>query len=445
MALETWLIRKVKAALSNRHNPVTKPVPPPLHLQSSSKTAAAAAKNKSIVGILSFEIAGLMLKLLHLWHSLADESLACLNDSVLSLDGVLKLVSDDGTFLLGLVCGELVENLRTAAASVAPLSLRCDDLSLREFVQAVEEFADTGRDRHGWALCSREMDSLSKTMDRYVKATASLQREIYELAVLESSLRKTVHTELNAKAVDLQQKILWKREEVKSLRERSLWCRSFDSVTAMIVRTVFTALARIKLVFRGGEAGESSPVAEGFFKRNSTAVTPPPGSIGEAALANHYAGLIILIEKMVKSPQLIGLDAREDLYTMLPLSLRSALRRRLSGVRMWVADAGLAADWREAMGRILRWLSPLAHNTIKWQSERSFEQQNLIQRMARNSGCVFLLQTLYMARKDRAEAAITELLVGLNYIWRFEREMTARALFDASAYEQHHHLQQFSA
>ena len=33
-------------------------------------------------------------------------------------------------------------------------------------------------------------------------------------------------------------------------------------------------------------------------------------------------------------------------------------------------DHVLAAEWRDALGRILRWLGPLAHNMIKWQSER---------------------------------------------------------------------------
>ena len=69
----------------------------------------------------------------------------------------------------------------------------------------------------------------------------------------------------------------------------------------------------------------------------------------------------------------------------------------------------------------------MAHNMIKWQSERSFEQQNLMPKTN-----VLLLQTLFFANKEKAEAAITELLVGLNYIWRFEREMNAKALFECA-------------
>ncbi|OWM79475.1 uncharacterized protein LOC116204420 [Punica granatum] len=495
MALDTWLIKKVKSALSNRHDPgVAKPNIPPARPSPSVKPPVQNKKpnnnnnhnninkNDNVLGILSFEIAGLMSKLLHLWHSLSDKSLIRLhNDSILSLDGVRKIVSPDESFLLGLVCAEMVENLRTAAASVARLSLSCDDPGLCEFAQALEEFANTGMDRRGWALGPKEMESVAKKMDRYVKATASLQREIHELAAMESSLRKAVQmssaAESNSKVLDLRQKILWQREEVKSLRERSLWARSFDMVTLILVQSVFTALARIKLAFcLGGrnypstlpcslsasaavhpgphqhtcsmsgplkpeEVEENTPPAEGFFGSNSKVLKPPESTLGNAALAHHYAGLIIVIEKMIRSPHLIGLDEREDLYSMLPGSIRSALRNRLRGARMWVADPGLAVQWREAMGRILGWLSPLAHNTIKWQSERSFEQQNLVQRMNKisngSNSTVFLLQTLHFANKEKAEAAITELLVGLNYIWRFEREMMAKALFDC-ANKQHH-------
>jgi hypothetical protein len=165
----------------------------------------------------------------------------------------------------------------------------------------------------------------------------------------------------------------------------------------------------------------------GFFETNSKLLNPPATTLGAAALALHYANLIIILEKMIKSPQLVGFDARDDLYAMLPNSIRSLLRARLKGVGFSASDPVLAGEWRDALGRILGWLSPLAHNMIKWQSERSFEQQNLVPKTN-----VFLLQTLFFANKEKTEAAITELLVGLNYIWRFEREMTAKALFECA-------------
>ncbi|XP_008813113.1 protein PSK SIMULATOR 1 [Phoenix dactylifera] len=155
----------------------------------------------------------------------------------------------------------------------------------------------------------------------------------------------------------------------------------------------------------------------------------PESTLGAAALALHYANVIIVIEKLVASPHLIGPDARDDLYNMLPTSVRAALWARLKSYAKNMAssvyDPVLAAEWSEALTRILDWLSPLAHNMIRWQSERNFEHQHLV-----SSSNVLLLQTLYFANQMKTEAAITELLVGLNYLWRYGRELDAKAILE---------------
>ena len=303
------------------------------------------------------------------------------------------------------------------------------------------------------------MECRNKRVERLVTVTATLHREMDEVSVMEAGLRKAVanlqscqqenSSPLEQKIIDLQQRIVWQRQEVKYLKEKSLWNRTFDTVMSILARSVFTTLARIKFVFGLGQFpsslprslsasaavhplknlndnGKEFPVSKNaFFEPNSKLLKPPMSTLGATGLALHYANLIIVMDKMIKSPQLVGVDARDDLYSLLPNSVRSALRARLRGVGFTASDPSLAGEWREAMGRILEWLSPMAQNMIKWQSERSFEQQNY---MAPKTN-VMLLQTLYFANKDKTEAAITELLVGLNYIWRFEREMTAKALF----------------
>ncbi|KAK9205752.1 hypothetical protein WN943_016022 [Citrus x changshan-huyou] len=80
------------------------------------------------------------------------------------------------------------------------------------------------------------------------------------------------------------------------------------------------------------------------------------------------------------------------------------------------------------MNAILEWLAPLAHNMIRWQSERSFEQQRVVSRSN-----VLLVQTLYFANQEKTEAAITELLVGLNYVWTYSRELNAKALQECAS------------
>lgn len=322
------------------------------------------------------------------------------------------------------------------------------------------------------------MEAKNKKMERYVTITATLYREMDELSVLENSLKKSLECkdhhqkEMSSakqqKILDLQQKLVWQRQEVEYLKGRSLWNRGFDNVTSLLARSIFTILARIKLVFAVGHGfpmslprslsasamvypSDQNPntfnfvsgpliksakhqdhningLSHGFFELNSKVLKPPRSTLGAAALALHYANLIIVMEKMIKSPQLVGCDARDDLYSMLPSSIRSSLRGRLRGIGFSASDPVLAGEWRDALGKILGWLSPLAHNMIKWHSERSFEQQNHV--IPKTN--VLLLQTLYFANKEKTEAAITELLVGLNYIWRIEREMNAKALFDCT-------------
>lgn len=155
----------------------------------------------------------------------------------------------------------------------------------------------------------------------------------------------------------------------------------------------------------------------------------PPSTLGGSALALHYSNVIIIVEKMVRYPHLISEDARDDLYHMLPKNVRMALRARLRACMRSCAspdcdDAG-ATDWKEMLERVLGWLAPLAHNMIRWQSEHNFEQQQVVSRTN-----VLLLQTLYFADQVKAEAAIAELLVGLNYLWRHDRDSKANSLME---------------
>ncbi|XP_050387865.1 uncharacterized protein LOC126804131 [Argentina anserina] len=473
MALETLLLR-VKTAISHRFDSVR-------HTSTPHHTTAKPSRKSTNVGVLAFEIAGLLSKLLHLWQSLSDKNMIRLHNESINLEGVRKIVSNDDAFLLGLACAELVENIRFLAKSVARISHKCNDANLRSFNRLFNDFANSGRDPYNWVINSKDMEAKNnKKIDRYVNLTAQLYREMDELSALESSLRKAFRSDeydaslsKEQKVLDLQQKIVWQRQEIKYLKDRSLWNRSFETVTWILARSIFTILARTKLVFGIGQPSSlprslsasatvhpsdqgtscrfvSGPLVRGtkpledsdqevttvnddhsscneFFESNSKLLEPPPTTLAAAALALHYANLIIVMEKMIKFPQMVGVDARDDLYTMLPSSVRSALRARLRGVGFSASDPVLAGEWREALGRILGWLSPLAHNMIKWQSERSFEQQNMVPKTN-----VMLLQTLFFANKDKTEAAITELLVGLNYICRFEREMTAKALFECN-------------
>ncbi|WVZ83928.1 hypothetical protein U9M48_031022 [Paspalum notatum var. saurae] len=165
-----------------------------------------------------------------------------------------------------------------------------------------------------------------------------------------------------------------------------------------------------------------------FGPKSTVTSLAPPSTIGGSALALHYANIVIIIEKLLRYPHLVGEEARDDLYQMLPSSLKVALRKNLKTYVKSVAiyDAFLAHDWRETLEKTLAWLGPMAHNMIRWQAERNFEQQQIVLK-----GNVLLLQTLYFADREKTEAVICELLVGLNYICRYEQQQNA--LLDCSS------------
>lgn len=138
--------------------------------------------------------------------------------------------------------------------------------------------------------------------------------------------------------------------------------------------------------------------------------------------------MIIVLEKLLRYPHLVGDEARDDLYQMLPTSLRMKLKSSLKSYAQDLAiyDAPLAHAWRERLDLLLKWLAPLAQNMIRWQSERNFEQQQIVTRKN-----VLLLQTLYFADREKTEMVLSEVLVGLNYICRYEQQQNA--LLDCSS------------
>lgn len=572
-----------------------------------------SGNEKVVIGVLAFEVASLMSKLVHLWQSLSDKQVSRLREEISNSLGIKKLVSEDDDFIVRLICAEFNESMVHVAKSLVRLGKKCSEPGLKSFEHVFDELINVGADPYGWEFSYRKMDKKVKKMERFISVNASLYQEMEMLADLEQTVKRMKGNDPEPdNLLDYQKKLVWKQHEVKNLREISLWNRSYDYTVRLLVRSLFTIFSRINHVFGinpyvfssghsknlesdsiyrsqsvsallqssvhpsessgiprfssgplggfiaksgpiskpnktnnffsgplGGPTAKSGPISGqnrnmnffsgplgkpttksgpiaritksskkmwqtpqspalqgkkppskpnrltqvGPFKgcmvaTNSSPVancylsstvarsgilnearennidhlsqggmahTAPslfdsqfkllhalPGTLGAAALALHYANVIVLIEKLATSPHLIGHDARDDLYNMLPANVRTALRARLRPFSKSLAlsgyDTTLAEEWTTAMASILEWLAPLAHNMIRWQSERSFEQQNFLSRTN-----VLLVQTLYFANQEKTEATITELLVGLNYVWRFGRELNAKALQECAS------------
>lgn len=79
-----------------------------------------------------------------------------------------------------------------------------------------------------------------------------------------------------------------------------------------------------------------------------------------------------------------------------------------------------AEGWRDALEAIMGWLAPIAHDTARWQSERTLEKQNFDSKPT-----VLLIQTLHYSDMEKTEAAIVEVLVGLSCIFRYEKRRSS--------------------
>ncbi|KAL2548939.1 hypothetical protein Fot_10469 [Forsythia ovata] len=206
---------------------------------------------KARIGVLAFEAAGLMSKLLHLWQSLTDKQVARLREEIMNSVGIKKLVSEDEDRIVRLICIEMMENLGQVAQAVARLSKQCSDPLLRSFEQAYNDLIKIGADAYGWQFTWNKMDKKAKKMERFTAANANLYQEMETLADLEQTLKRMKGNDDadSISLVEYEKKVAWKQQEVKHLKENSLWNRTYDYTIHLLARSVFTIYGRIGQVF----------------------------------------------------------------------------------------------------------------------------------------------------------------------------------------------------
>lgn len=407
-------------------------------------------KKASQLGILAFETAKTMSTLLSLYKSLSDEEMSRLRNAIKS-EGIAYLNSKDEGFLLSLACAETLEDLDKVAAAVARLGQKCIDLGLNRFDLVYTDLklgiADFGKLEYG----SKSTEKRVAKMERLTGATAGLYTALEALAELEIYERKLKQwktkppTQLQKTNFDdFNQKLVQQRKRVSHFREISLWSKTFDKSVGLMARLVCIVYARICSVFgpyipvvpvkdqilprSGPITSTSKPILVRFYSRksednglgaknNRVFHAAGPSTVGGSGLAMRYANVIQLAERYLDSAASVDHEERESLYQMLPENLKASVRTKLSKkMKRAEEDELLAAGWRDAMAEILRWLAPMANDTMKWQREKNFERMKFDSKPS----SVLLLQTLHFSDKEKTEAAIAELLVGLSCIYRFE-------------------------
>jgi hypothetical protein len=483
VATMAWLSRATKSiSLHNLFSHHEKPHPPTL-------------------GILAFETAKAMTRLVSLYRSLADDEILKLRKEAMRSKGVAYLNSQDEGFLLKLACAERLEDLNQAAHTVSRLGQKCSDFGLNRFDIVYNDLKLGVIEISKLEFDTRGVQKIIERMEKSISTTANLYTALESLAQMEVSERKvdrwknTLGNKHKTNSEYLKQKIVFQKKQVQRYKEISLWNQSFDRSVGLMARTVCVVYARICTVFgpyvsglpslsknlrpssnqkrqifwfdhetnhcliefrdtneksgsRSGPMPKTSQKKEivrffssesnNFFsdeirftsnnncgaigKYNRVFSLAPPSTVGGSGLSLRYANVIICAERCLYTPATIGEDDRGALYEMLPARLKATVRVKLKS--HWLKKEeesngcdghSLAEGWRDAVEEIMGWLGPLAHDTMKWQTERNYERQKFDPKPT-----VLLLQTLHYSDLEKAEAAIVEILVGLSCIYRYE-------------------------
>lgn len=227
-------------------------------------------QNSNRLGILAFETAKTMSKLVSLYKSLSNDQISRLTCEVIRSQGVAYLNSTDEGLLLGLACAERLEDLDKTATAVARLGQKCRDFVLNRFDLVYSDLKlgviDLRKLGHG----SKHIEKKVQNMEKLIAATASLYSSLEALAELEISETKlrqwkdkgpSMQGRLNFQL--FEQKLDQQRKQVHRLRGISLWSQTFDKSVQLMARVVCFVYARLCAVF-----GPYVPVLSSVSLRN---------------------------------------------------------------------------------------------------------------------------------------------------------------------------------
>ena len=426
------------------------------------------------MGILAFEVGRTMSRLVGLHRALSDHELHRLVSTTLSSEGVAYLNSSDKRTLLRRACAEKIDDLDAAAAAVARLGRRCGgvwpigfDNLYSDLREGTGELCD-----HFLGFTAKDMEKNVKKLEKYVAATSALYDAMEDLAQMETLELRQKRSPQNSpdSSESLKKRIKQTRSTVRQLKEDSLWNRSFEKAAELMARTIISIFAQLCVAYRfvvpelprvkldwqgrvkitGRYSGETRnlggiyssgplerPPVENLRTRNSgpllrpktkddederswkaRALKPPENSLGAIGMARRYAEVVVFVEKLAVMPESVVEKARDELYRKLPHSLRRSVMAKLKSHRNFDDGVGpseaLADGWREAVNGILRWLGPVARDTLLWQSERSLENREM-----NSTAKVLMTQTMIFSDREKAEASIVELLVAFSHVCRY--------------------------
>ncbi|XP_057734844.1 uncharacterized protein LOC130950358 [Arachis stenosperma] len=171
--------------------------------------------NKVTIDVLSFEVANVMSKTVHLHKSLSDSEMSRLRNEILTSEAVRSLVSSDHSYLLDLALVEKVDKLNRVASVVSRLGKKCFVPALQGFEHVYGDIVSGVIDVNKLGFLVKHMEGMVRKMDRYVSNTKNLYSKMEVLNQLEQAMNKFQNNQNVESRRIFEHKLTWQRQDVR--------------------------------------------------------------------------------------------------------------------------------------------------------------------------------------------------------------------------------------
>ncbi|KAG1360954.1 hypothetical protein COCNU_09G004170 [Cocos nucifera] len=386
-------------------------------LNPSSGFISGTAARGNKVSILAFEVANTIAKGANLWRSLSDESIKFLKEDILQSDGVRKLISVDTNELLCIVAADKREELDVFSREVIRFGDLCKNPTWHNLGRY---FRKLSSDLTPQEQLKAEVETTMRHLIHLAQNTSELYHELHALDRFELDYQRKLQEEELLPAgkreslMILHSELKRQRKLVKSLKKKSLWSRNLEEVVEKFVDIVASLHKEILETF-------SNTVLIQFETLAATMNYGPVQNqrLGVAGLALHYANIINQIDNIASRPLVLPPNTRDSLYHGLPAGVKAALRSRLQAFD--AQEEFTVAQIKAEMQKTLKWIVPLAENTIR--AHQGFgwvgEWANIGTEVNKNPAPeqnITRIQTLYHADKQKTDHYVLELVVWLHQL-----------------------------
>ncbi|KAF5462137.1 hypothetical protein F2P56_018167 [Juglans regia] len=379
--------------------PWSKPKQPIWAGQSFKKRLGSGKK----ISILAFEVANTIAKGANLLQSLSEENIQVLRKEILH-SGVQQLVSTDTKELLSFATADTRLEYEVFLREVIRFGDLCKDIQWHNLGPYFSKLDSDGPSRKQLKVDAdktiRELTMLSwhtselyHEMNAYKRFEEDYRRQLKEMESLNLPRQGDYLTAFDSELKE-------QRKLVRSLKKKSLWSRNFEEIVkklsdvgTCIHKAIWEAFGNNGITLISMEHSKGSP------------------RLGETGLALHYANIISKINIIATRPSSHAPNLRDQLYRALPTSVKMALRSR----NLYPNERLSIIQVKHEVEKILKWLVPLARNTIKaqrfgWVGEWARTSNEFNKKSSTAINNPICIQTLYYADKEKTDEYILKLV-----------------------------------